>query len=64
MKIPYVFRHRFYEKSKKFKPKMRSPKAYPKNEPKFRFLDHFGLPKPFQNPFKIDKNPSKNHLKN
>ena len=50
---PYVFNHRFYQKSSKFRPKIRSPQAYPKKYQKSRFFDHFGLPKHSQNPSKI-----------
>ena len=46
---PYVFNHRFYQKSSKFRPKIRSPQAYSKKYQKSRCFDHFGL----QNPPKI-----------
>ena len=57
---PYVFNHRFYQISSKFRPKIRSPQAYSTKYQKSQFFDHFGLPKHSQNPSKIEKKLIKN----
>ena len=57
---PYDFNHQFYQKSIKIREKLRFPQAYPKKYQKCWFFDHFGIPKPSQNPSEIKKKSMKN----
>ena len=54
LKIPMFLAIDFIKKSNKIQPKIRSPHAHPKKYQKSRFWDHFGLPKPSQNPSKTE----------